>query len=155
MSSDRDTELSEQAVELVEQATEAHEQSREEQHELLEAVAEEDGAPLLETQCEIYGVVVPVSGRLTGSFIERVEELDAEARKRAEGDGGGVSDIVRELCEILDGLIDDDELTQRGLYRQYREEGVRPIRTILDETMDALEAEQERVEGTADGFRQK
>lgn len=147
--------VAERALEVAKETEEAYQAQKEQQHELLEAVAEEDGAPLLETRCNIYGVTVPVSGRLTGEFVERVEALDAEAKRRADGesDDTGVSDIIAELCEILDGLIDDDELTTEGLYQQYRQEGVGPVRTIIDEVMDALKDEQERVEGTADGFR--
>lgn len=156
-----DDDVADAAGALMQEAGETLEERREDQHDLLQAVAEEDGAPLLETKCEIYGHVVPVSGRLTGAFIERVEELDAEAKRRANADsdddaaGRGVSDIVAELADILDDLIDDPELTGEDLYVQYQQEGVGPIRTILDEVMDSLEREQERVEGTAKGFRSK
>jgi len=143
------------AAQLAQETDEKFEQSREEQHELLEAVASEDGAPLLETQCEIHGLTVPISGRLTGEFVERIEGLDAEAKRRAEGDGerAGVSDIIRELAEIIDDLIDDEELTADGVYRMYQQEGVMPVRTILEEVMASLRREEERVNGTADGFR--
>lgn len=142
------------AAQLVQETDEKYQTSKENQHALLDAVAEEDGAPLLETKTTIYGHTVPVSGRLTGAFIERVESLDAEAKRRAEGDGDqSVSDIVRELAEIIDDLIDDPELTADGVYEQYRREGVGPVRTLLDEVMEALQKEEERVRGDADGFR--
>jgi propanediol dehydratase small subunit len=57
--------------------------------------------------------------------------------------------LTAELAE----LIDDEELTADELYKLYRSEGGEPLRTIADNVMDALQAEQERVQGTADGFR--
>jgi len=149
--------LAEDGADLILEADDQLRQNREEQHELLKAVSEEDGAPLLETRCEIYGHVVPVSGRLTGAFVERMEELDAEAKRRAnqEGEDNGVSDIIRELTQILDELIDDSELTADGLYQMYLNEGVQPVRTIVEGVMDALQKEDERKRGTADGFRKK
>jgi hypothetical protein len=94
---------------------------------------------------------------LTGAFIERAERLDAEAKRRANDEDAPdeVSDIVRELGEIIDDLVDDDEITARGVYQTYQAEGVAPVRRILEEVMDALRKEDERLRGDADGFRQK
>jgi len=152
-----DDDLADEAGELILETEEAYQEQKAEQHDLLDAVAEEDGAPLLETKCDIHGVTVPVSGRLTGAFVERVEDLDAEAKRRADGESEqtGVSDIVRELADIIADLIDDPELTAAGVYQTYRQEGVGPVRTILEKVMAALQQEEERVRGTADGFRQE
>jgi len=148
--------LAEDAADLILETEEQYQQQKAQQHDLLDAVAEEDGAPLLETKCSIHGIVVPVSGRLTGEFVEHIESLDAEAKRRAEGESGkGVSDIVREMADILDDLIDDPELTAEGVYQTYRKEGVGPVRTIMENVMESLQEEEERVRGTADGFRQK
>jgi len=149
--------LAEDAADLILEADAQLQENRQEQHELLDAVSEEDGAPLLQTKCNIHGIVVPVSGRLTGEFVERVEGLDAEAKRRADGesDKTGVSDIIRELATIIDELIDDPELTADGVYQTYINEGVGPVRTILENVMQSLQEEEERVQGTADGFRSK
>jgi len=145
------------AADLALAAHEDYQQSKAEQHDLFDAVADEEGAPLLETKATIAGVTIPVSGRLNGAFIERVERLDAEAKRRANDEDApdGVSDIVRELGEIIGDLVDDDEITARGVYRTYQQEGVAPVRRILEEVMDALRTEDERLRGDADGFRPK
>jgi len=149
--------LADEAAELIRETNEQYQQNREEQHELLKAVAEEDGAPLLETQCEIYDHVVPVSGRLTGGLMERFESLDDEIQRRQDGDDDArrVSAIIRELTEELSALIDDGELTADELYQLYRREGGEPLRTIADNVIDALKREDERERGTADGFREE
>jgi len=149
--------LDELAADLALDAAQSFEEKQAEQHDLLDAVADEEGAPLLETKATIAGVTVPVSGRLNGEFIERVERLDEEAKRRANDEDAenGVSDIMRELADIIDGLIDDDELTARGVYQTYQAEGVGPVRTILEEVMDALQTEDERLRGEADGFRKE
>jgi len=145
------------AAALALDAATEYEAATEEQHELFDAVAEEEGAPLLETKATVAGVTIPVSGRLNGAFIERVERLDAEAKRRANDADApdGVSDIVRELGEIIDDLTDDDEITARGVYQTYQAEGVGPVRTILEEVMNALQREDERLRGDADGFRKE
>jgi len=145
------------AADLALAAHEEYQQSKAEQHDLFDAVADEEGAPLLETKATIAGVTIPVSGRLTGAFIERVERLDAEAKRRANDEDApdGVSDIVHELGEIIDDLVDDDEITARGVYQTYQAAGVAPVRRILEEVMDSLRKEDERLRGDADGFRKE
>jgi len=145
------------AADLALAAHEDYQQSKAEQHDLFDAVADEEGAPLLETKATIAGVTIPVSGRLNGAFIERVERLDAEAKRRANDEDApdGVSDIVRELGKIIGDLVDDDEITARGVYQTYQAEGVAPVRRILEEVMDALRTEDERLRGDADGFRKE
>ncbi|UBF23342.1 tail assembly chaperone [Halorubrum tailed virus 29] len=145
------------AADLALDAAKEYQAREAEQHDLFDAVAEEEGAPLLETRATIAGVTIPVSGRLNGAFIERVERLDAEAKRRANDEDApdGVSDIVRELGEIIDDLVDDDEITARGVFQTYRAEGVAPVRRILEEVMDALRKEDERLRGDADGFRKE
>jgi len=147
--------LANEAAELIQETNAEYEQNKQDQHDLLDAVAEEDGAPLLETKCEIYGHVVPVSGRLTGGFIERVEALDAEAKEIAneENPDRSVSDVIRELAEIGDDLIDDPELTADQIYQVYVDNGPRPVRTVIEEVIESLQREEERVSGDADGFR--
>jgi len=143
------------AAELAAETDEKFESNKEDQHALLEAAAEADGAPLLETKCEIYGEVVPVSGRLTGDLIDRVTQLDNTAKAVADGeeDAGELQTIISELTGICADLIDDDDLTQSELYKLYRAEGVTPLRTITENVMSALQQEDERVSGAADGFR--
>jgi plasmid stability protein len=145
------------AADLALDAAKEYQAREAEQHDLFDAVAEEEGAPMLETRATIAGVTIPVSGRLNGAFIERVERLDAEAKRRANDEDApdGVSDIVRELGEIIDDLVDDDEITARGVYQTYQAEGVAPVRRILEEVMDALRKEDERLRGDADGFRKE
>jgi len=145
------------AAELAQETDEKFQENKEDQHALLEAAAEEDGAPLLETKCEIYGEVVPVSGRLTGDLIDRVTQLDNTAKAVADGeeDAGELQTIISELTGICADLIDDDDLTQSELYKLYRAEGVTPLRTITENVMSALQQEDERVSGAANGFRTK
>jgi len=145
------------AAELAQETDEKFQSNKEDQHALLEAAAEEDGAPLLETKCEIYGEVVPVSGRLTGDLIDRVTQLDNTAKAVADGeeDAGELQTIISELTGICADLIDDDDLTQSELYKLYRAEGVTPLRTITENVMSALQQEDERVSGAANGFRTK
>ena len=145
------------AADLAQDAKESFESSKENQHALLDAVAEQDGAPLLETQCTIYGETIPVSGRLTGELIDRITALDTRAKEMSDKGGSGAEfrDIINDVTQIAADLIDDDELTQRELYKVYRDNGVKPLRTILMDVFESLQKEEERVRGDADGFRKK
>ena len=155
--SDAEPDFDEIAADLALDAKESYESSKENQHALLDAVAEQDGAPLLETQCTIYGETIPVSGRLTGELIDRVTALDPRAKEMADKGGSGAEfrDIINDVTQIAADLIDDDELTQKELYKVYRDNGVKPLRTILMDVFESLQKEEERVRGDADGFRKK
>ena len=155
--SDAEPDFDEIAADLALDAKESYESSKENQHALLDAVAEQDGAPLLETQCTIYGETIPVSGRLTGELIDRITLLDDKAKEVSDGQGSGqdLRGIIQELCAIGANLIDDPELTPQELYQVYRDNGVKPLRTIVMDVFDALQKEEERVRGDADGFRKK
>ena len=155
--SDAEPDFDEIAADLALDAKESFESSKKNQHALLDAVAEQDGAPLLETQCTIYGETIPVSGRLTGELIDRTTRLDDRAKEIANGDGSGedLRNVIHELCEIGADLIDDDELSKQELHDLYRYNGVKPLRTIVMDVFDALQKEEERVRGDADGFRKK
>ena len=155
--SDAEPNYDEIAADLALDAKESYDSSKENQHALLDAVAEQDGAPLLETQCTIYGETIPVSGRLTGELIDRITALDTRAKEMADKGGSGAEfrDIINDVTQIAADLIDDDELTQRELYKVYRDNGVKPLRTILMDVFESLQKEEERVRGDADGFRKK
>ena len=155
--SDAEPDFDEIAADLALDAKESYDSSKENQHALLDAVAEQDGAPLLETQCTIYGETIPVSGRLTGELIDRITALDTRAKEMADKGGSGAEfrDIINDVTQIAADLIDDDELTQKELYKVYRDNGVKPLRTILVDVFESLQKEEERVRGDADGFRKK
>jgi hypothetical protein len=156
MSDGKRDDVAQRGADLLDEARVQDAANREVQHELLQAAADEDGAPLLETQTEIYGIVVDVSGRLTGEFVGQIEALDKEAKRRADGESedSGVSDIIAELCVILGDTVDDPELDAEAFYQTYQENGPGPLKTIAEEVLGALQSEDERVSGQADGFRQ-
>jgi len=66
--------------------------------------------------------------------------------------GQGVSLDGRTLTESTGRYR---RITARGVYQTYQAEGVAPVRRILEEVMDALRTEDERLRGDADGFRKE
>ncbi len=57
------------------------------------------------------------------------------------------------MCQILADVIDDPDWNKQKFYAAYREEGSKPILTMLERVFESLKKERERVEGTAEGFR--
>ena len=145
------------AQDLVEDASQEFEQSREEQAAFLDAVADEEGAEVLETTASIKGHSVPVSARLNGDVMDAMGRIDSrlERIEREEARAYEVSDTADDVAQLLADVTDDPALTKREFYRQYEAHGIDPLGVVLEEVMTALRDEKERREGAADGFRKK
>ena len=145
------------AQDLVEDATQEFEQSREEQAAFLDAVADEEGAEVLETTASIKGHGVPVSARLNGDVMDAMGRIDSrlERIEREEARAYEVSDTADDVAQLLADVTDDPALTKREFYRQYEAHGIDPLGVVLEEVFSALKTEKERREGAADGFRKK
>ena len=145
------------AQDLVEDATQEFEQSREEQAAFLDAVADEEGAEVLETTASIKGHSVPVSARLNGDVMDAMGRIDSrlERIEREEARAYEVSDTADDVAQLLADVTDDPALTKREFYRQYEAHGIDPLGVVLEEVFEALKTEKERREGAADGFRKK
>ena len=145
------------AQDLVEDASQEFEQSREEQAAFLDAVADEEGAEVLETTASIKGHSVPVSARLNGDVMDAMGRIDSrlERIEREEARAYEVSDTADDVAQLLADVTDDPALTKREFYRQYEAHGIDPLGVVLEEVFSALKTEKERREGAADGFRQK
>ena len=143
------------AQDLVEDASQEFEQSREEQAAFLDAVADEEGAEVLETTASIKGHSVPVSARLNGDVMDAMGRIDSrlERIEREEARAYEVSDTADDVAQLLADVTDDPALTKREFYRQYEAHGIAPLGTVLERVMNALKVERERRQGIADGFR--
>ena len=145
------------AQDLVDDASQEFEQSREEQAAFLDAVADEEGAEVLETTASIKGHSVPVSARLNGDVMDAMGRIDSrlERIEREEARAYEVSDTADDVAQLLADVTDDPALTKREFYRQYEAHGIDPLGVVLEEVFEALKTEKERREGAADGFRKK
>ena len=145
------------AQDLVDDASQEFEQSREEQAAFLDAVADEEGAEVLETTASIKGHSVPVSARLNGDVMDAMGRIDSrlERIEREEARAYEVSDTADDVAQLLADVTDDPALTKREFYRQYEAHGIDPLGVVLEEVFKALKTEKERREGAADGFRKK
>ena len=145
------------AQDLVDDASQEFEQSREEQAAFLDAVADEEGAEVLETTASIKGHSVPVSARLNGDVMDAMGRIDSrlERIEREEARAYEVSDTADDVAQLLADVTDDPALTKREFYRQYEAHGIDPLGVVLEEVFSALKTEKERREGAADGFRKK
>ena len=143
------------AQDLVEDASQEFEQSREEQAAFLDAVADEEGAEVLETTASIKGHSVPVSARLNGDVMDAMGRIDSrlERIEREEARAYEVTDTADDVAQLLADVTDDPALTKREFYRQYEAHGIDPLGVVLEEVFSALKTEKERRQGIADGFR--
>ena len=154
--SDAEPDFDEIAADLALDAKESFEQSREEQEAFLETVAQEEGAEVLETQCNLIGdYTVPLKAKLDGDLMDAMGRID-DRLQRLQGKQGRAYEITEtadEVSQLLADVIDDPEWHKSKFYAAYQSEGLDPLGVMLERAFESLKQERERRNGTADGFR--
>ena len=154
--SDAEPDFDEIAADLAQDAKESFEQSREEQEAFLETVAQEEGAEVLETQCNLIGdYTVPLKAKLDGDLMDAMGRID-DRLQRLQGKQGRAYEITEtadEVSQLLADVIDDPEWHKSKFYAAYQSEGLDPLGVMLERAFESLKQERERRNGTADGFR--
>ena len=154
--SDAEPDFDEIAADLALDAKESFEQSREEQEAFLETVAEEEGAEVLETQCNLIGdYTVPLKAKLDGDLMDAMGRID-DRLQRLQGKQGRayeINETADEVSQLLADVIDDPEWHKSKFYAAYQSEGLDPLGVMLERAFESLKQERERRNGTADGFR--
>lgn len=149
-------ELDQFAADLAKQTEQKFQQSKEEQQEFLETVAEEEGAEVLETSCNIIGdYTVDLRAKLNGEVMDAMGRIQ-DRLERLEGSDAAayeVSEAADEVAQLLADVIADSEWHKRKFYAAYEAEGLDPLGVMLDRVFNELKQEKERREGAADGFR--
>jgi hypothetical protein len=144
------------AADLALDAKESHEENLQEQEEFLDTVAEEEGAEVLETKCNIIGdYVVPLKAKLDGELMDAMGRIDARLERLEQGQGRGYefSETAEEVSQLLSDVIDDREWHKSKFYKAYKAEGLDALGVMLERAFNSLKKEKERRAGTADGFR--
>ena len=154
--SDAEPDFDEIAADLALDAKESFEQSRVEQEAFLETVAQEEGAEVLETQCNLIGdYTVPLKAKLDGDLMDAMGRID-DRLQRLQGKQGRAYEITEtadEVSQLLADVIDDPEWHKSKFYAAYQSEGLDPLGVMLERAFESLKQERERRNGTADGFR--
>ena len=154
--SDAEPNYDEIAADLAQDAKESFEQSREEQEAFLETVAQEEGAEVLETQCNLIGdYTVPLKAKLDGDLMDAMGRID-DRLQRLQGKQGRayeITETAEEVSQLLADVIDDPEWHKSKFYAAYQSEGLDPLGVMLERAFESLKQERERRNGTADGFR--
>jgi len=149
-------EIAEQAGELILEADEQYQQNRAEQEAFLETVAQEEGAEVLETTCNLVGdYTVDIKAKLSGDIMDRMGALDDRVERIDAGEARAyeISETADGVAQLLADVIDDNQYTKELFYTVYESEGMDPLGIMLERTFKSLKAEKERREGVADGFR--
>jgi len=148
--------LAEDAADLILEADDQLRQNRQEQQEFLDTVAEEEGAEVLETSCNLIGdYTVDLRAQLNGELMDKMGRIDDRLERIQSNDARAyeISDTADEVSQLLADVIDDSEWRKDTFYQAYRENGLDPLGVMLERAFESLKAEKERREGTADGFR--
>ena len=149
-------ELDEFAAQLAAETDEKFEQNREKQDEFLDTVAEEEGAEVLETECNLIGeYTVPLQAKLDGKLMDAMGRIDDRLERIQAGEARAyeIGDTAEEVSELLADVIDDATWDKRTFYQAYEDEGIDPLGVMLERAFESLKTEKERRQGTADGFR--
>jgi uncharacterized protein YpuA (DUF1002 family) len=146
------------AAQLARETAEKHEQNQQEQAEFLDTVKEEEGAEVLETQCNLIGeYTVPLRAKLDGELMDAMGRIDDRLERLNNEDARAyeISETADEVSQLLADVIDDSEWHKRKFYKAYESEGLDPLGVMLERAFESLREERERREGVADGFRTK
>ena len=144
--SDAEPDFDEIAADLAQDAKESFEQSREEQEAFLETVAQEEGAEVLETQCNLIGdYTVPLKAKLDGDLMDAMGRID-DRLQRLQGKQGRAYEITEtadEVSQLLADVIDDPEWHKSKFYAAYQSEGLDPLGVMLERAFESLKQERE------------
>ena len=149
-------EIAEQAGELILEADEQYQQNKAEQEAFLETVAQEEGAEVLETTCNLVGeYVVDIKAKLSGDIMDRMGALDDRVERIDAGEARAyeISETADGVAQLLADVIDDKTYTKEKFYAVYQSEGLQPLAVMLERVFTSLKEEKERREGVANGFR--
>jgi hypothetical protein len=153
-----DDDVADKAGELMKEAGEQLQQNREEQEAFLETVQAEEGAPVLETTCTLIGeITVDLEAKLDGELMDAMGRIDDRLERAEAGEARAyeISETADEVSQILADAVNDPAYDKRTFYQAYESEGLDALGVMLERAFEALKAEKERREGTADGFRTK
>jgi hypothetical protein len=155
MSDDRRA-LDDIAQELVETADQKYQESQEQQQAFLDQVADEEGAEVLETKCNIVtGFTVPLKAKLSGEILDRMGALEDRLERMESGEAHAyeIGETADAISQILADVIDDPQWHKQKFYAVYEAEGLEPLGVMTERVFESLRDERERRRGTADGFR--
>ena len=144
------------AAELMQEAEQEDQQKREEQQAVLDELAEQEGAEVLETTCNIVGdYTVTLKAKLNGEIMDTISAMDARVERYENGDARAyeVSETADDTCQLLADVIDGSEWDKDTFYEFYRAEGLEPLGELLSRVLESLQTERERKQGAAEGFR--
>lgn len=150
--------LADDAADLILEAEEQYQENLAEQEAFLETVAEEEGAEVLETQCNLIGdYTVPLKAKLSGEIMDRMGALENRLERLESGDASTyeISAAADETSQLLADIIDDSDWHKDKFYAAYESEGLAPLGKMLETAFESLKAERERRDGVASGFRSK
>lgn len=150
--------LADDAAELIREADDQLRQNRQEQEQFLETVAEEEGAEVLETECNLIGeYTVPLKAKLSGDIMDRMGALDDRLERLEAGDARAyeISETADEVSQLLADVIEAPDWHKEKFYKAYEAEGLDPLGVMLERAFEQLKAERERRNGVADGFRKE
>jgi hypothetical protein len=144
------------AQDLVADTEDKYADTQEAQAEFLESVAEESGAEVLETRCNLIGeYTVALKAKLSGDIMDRMGALEDRLERMESGNAAAyeVGETADEISQILADIIDDPEWHKSKFYAAYEAEGLAPLGVMTERVFESLKDERERRRGTADGFR--
>ncbi len=153
---DEDARLDDLAQELVEDTQDKYEQTQAAQQEILDDLANESGAMVLETQCTIAGDhTVPLKTKLSGDIMDTMGQMDARLERFETGEARAyeISDTADIIAQMLADIIDDPAWNKETFYGFYEQEGLQGLGVMLERVFDALTTERDRRQGAAEGFR--
>lgn len=146
---------------LQEEAAETRRELEAEQEAVLESLQEEHGGDLIETSCTLPGDnPATIECVLNGDLIDRMSHVDAMLEELLDGDPdpGSMSNIgeaMDEAASVMAGITAEPKYSKEVFYEIYRRYGPEALGKHVEAAFEAIEREQQRKTGAADGFREQ
>ncbi len=147
--------FNEDELAAVEDTRQTHQERQQKQSEFLDTLGEQTDVDVVETQVQLAeGIMVPVRVELTGELTDRLAEIESLTENIENTQSvQDVPETVDRACQLLADCINDSAYDKNTFYKAYRANNDKAIAKMLRRVFEAVEREQKRQKGDADGFR--
>lgn len=142
---------------LIEETKEIQQEREQERQAFVNDLRSESDAEVIETPVTLFGdYTATVECKLSGEVLQRIEYIDENMPDEEgfeRGDPAKLNRVADQLCILLDDMLAEATYDHETFDEVYQLEGWDPLITVWEKVGDAIEKEQERRRGSADGFR--
>lgn len=134
---------------ILEAANQRKQQLEEKKQHALDALKSEHGGEVVETNVELgTDLEATIKVKLNGQLLKKMGKVDDHFEKLSDYDYA-----AREICNIVAGMLVEEEYDEELFYQLYLDEGEKPLMQVIDSVFGAIREEQKQRREGVDQFR--